>query len=92
MTLNLMGREVLASNWLEQVEDHFKAALDAVPTSSEAFFYMGVAYKMAYRFQDAAVHFMRVIELDGEFVREASAEYDVIQKIEMSQPASRIKE
>jgi len=76
-------------DWLDDAEDEFEDALDEQPESSAAYYFMGIAYKTAYEFRKAGDMFVQVIELKGEYTREADREWKLMQKIERAMPGSR---
>ncbi len=82
MRLYLMGREEISQHWLKKIEEQFHKAVLIDPEAPEPFFYMGLAYKFSFCFDDARKQFIRVIELDKEFAKAAAEEYAIIQKIE----------
>lgn len=90
MRLYIMGGEAVDKDWLEEVEDYQKKALKINPDVAEAYYYMGVAYKMAYEFTMSASQFRKVLSLDKDFVEEANKEYAVIQKIERAMPGTKV--
>lgn len=88
MRLFIMGRDKIDKDWLEEVESKFKRSIKIDPEVSAPYFYMGIAYKMSFEFQQAAGQFSKVLDLDKEFVKEADEEYAVIQKIQRAMPGS----
>lgn len=88
MRLFIMGRDKINKDWLEEVESKFKRSIKIDPEVSAPYFYMGIAYKMSFEFQQAAGQFSKVLDLDKEFVKEADEEYAVIQKIQRAMPGS----
>lgn len=82
MRIFLMGREQISENWLKKIEERFQKAIQLTPEAPEPYFYMGLAYKLSLRFDEARKQFIRVIELDKEYVKAAAEEYAIIQKIE----------
>jgi len=90
MRLYIMGKEKVDKDWLNEVEDYYEDAIKLAPDCPEAYFYMGLAYKMSYNFQKAAGQFNKVLELDKGFVEEADKEYAIIQKIERAMPGTSV--
>lgn len=76
-------------DWLEDAEDEYEDALKRDPKSAAAPYYMGIAYKTAYEFRKAGDMFVKVIELKGDYGREADKEWKLMQKIERAMPGSR---
>jgi len=83
-----MGREKIDEDWLGLAEDAFKKATIAMNDRGDAYYYMGLAYKMAYQFPKASEQFIKVLELDKGYVSEADKEYAILQKIERAMPGS----
>ena len=81
MRFYIVARENFDKNWLAYVEDNFNEAIAIVPGSPEPYFYMGLAYKISSDFRRASEHFIKVIEIDRGYVKEAETEYSIIGKI-----------
>ncbi|MFV9646909.1 MAG: S-layer homology domain-containing protein, partial [Desulfobacterales bacterium] len=92
MRLYIMGKENVDNNWLKLVEEEFDKAILIDRTVSEPYFHMGLAYKMSYKFRQAADQFSIVLELDKGYIAEADKEYALVQKIERAIPGSKIGE
>ncbi|MEA3279074.1 MAG: hypothetical protein U9Q38_00525 [Thermodesulfobacteriota bacterium] len=90
MRLYIMGKENVDKNWLKLVEKEFNKAMLIAKDVSEPYFYMGLAYKMSYKFRQAVDQFSRVLELDKGYIAEADKEYALVQKIERAMPGSKI--
>ena len=90
MRLYIMGRENVDKNWLKLVEEEFDKVMLIAKDVSEPYFHMGLAYKMSYKFRQAADQFSRVLELDNGYIAEADKEYALVQKIERAMPGSKI--
>ncbi len=90
MRLYTLGKNKIDEDWLEETEDAFEDAIDLMPDSSAAYFYMGVAYKEAYEFNKASQNFAKVLDLDDEYVADADAEYRVVQKIQRAMPGTTV--
>jgi len=88
--LYTLGKAKIDEDWLEEAEDAFDDAVDLSPDSAAAHFYMGVAYKEAYEFSDAAMMFSKVLDLDTEYVADADAEFLVVQKIQRAMPGTMV--
>ncbi|MBE9551769.1 MAG: S-layer homology domain-containing protein [Proteobacteria bacterium] len=88
--LYTLGKSKIDEDWLEEAEDAFDDAVDLSPDSAAAHFYMGVAYKEAYEFSDAAMMFSKVLDLDTEYVADADAEFLVVQKIQRAMPGTMV--
>jgi len=80
MRLYMMGREKMDGNWLERVKKEFHRAIAASNTAPGPYYYMGMAYKLSSRTEQAAPLFLKVIELNKEYSDEAKMEYDRIKQ------------
>jgi tetratricopeptide (TPR) repeat protein len=79
--------------WLEDVEENFERArmtLEDVPAMPDPYLYMGLAYKEAYRFSDAADAFRRVLEINETYTDQADQQLKLVQKIESAMPGTPI--
>jgi len=90
MRLYIMGKENVDKNWLKLIEKEFDKAVLISKDVSAPYFYMGLAYKMSYKFRQAVDQFSRVLELDNGYIAEADKEYALVQKIERAMPGSKI--
>jgi tetratricopeptide (TPR) repeat protein len=77
-------------DWLENAVKQYDKALKLSPNSEKALFYKGEAYKDAYAFGDAAAQFSKVIELKGDFAKDANSEWELVQKIQRAAPGTKI--
>ncbi|MBW1682448.1 MAG: tetratricopeptide repeat protein [Deltaproteobacteria bacterium] len=77
-------------DWLEEVEDCFEEAKDLIPDLPEAYYYLGMAYKAAFKFGDAEKAFKKVLEIDKRLVGPADDQLKVVQKIERAMPGTEI--
>ncbi len=79
--------------WLEQVERYFREAMKTLrdlPEMPDPYYYMGVAYKEAFRFSNAAGVFKKVLEINKTLMKEADQQLTVVQKIERAMPSTLI--
>lgn len=88
MRVYITGKEAIDSDWLDSVESEFERAKNLGPEVPEPYFYMGLAYKMSYQFDKSAEQFKKVLELNGRLIKEADAEFAIIQKIKRAMPGS----
>jgi Tfp pilus assembly protein PilF len=82
-----------AKGWLEEVEKYFEKAtetLSDLPEMPDPFYYMGMAYKEAYRFGDAAGGFKKVLEINKTLMSKADRQLKLVQKIERAMPRTLI--
>jgi hypothetical protein len=77
-------------DWLENAVKQYDKALKLNPNSDKALFYKGEAYKDAYQFGEAATQFSKVIELKGDFAKDANAEWELVQKIQRAAPGTKV--
>jgi len=86
----ILTKQKKGDSWLENAVKQFDKALKLSPSSDKALFYKGEAYKEAFAFGDAAAQFSKVIELKGEFSKDANAEWELVQKIQRAAPGTKI--
>ena len=86
----ILVKQRKGDDWLKQAVKQFQKALEFDPNSEAAMFYMGMAYKEAYEFGQAAVAFSNVIELKGDFAGQANSEWELVQKIQRAAPGTKI--
>jgi len=79
-----------AGDWLKEAEDEFEAGKKKDAASPELYFHMGKAYKVAFEFDKAAAAFKKVLDLNKDFVGEASQEWALVQKIQRAAPGTKI--
>jgi len=77
-------------DWLGDVEKNFKRARKTLKDVPDPYFYMGLAYKEAYRFSDAADAFKRVLEITETFTDKADHQLKLVQKIQRAMPGTPI--
>jgi tetratricopeptide (TPR) repeat protein len=75
-------------DWVQRVEQSFRAACSLEADLPEAYFRLGLAYKEVHRYADAEKAFKKVIWIHGAFLHEAREELDSIQKILKAGPGS----
>jgi tetratricopeptide (TPR) repeat protein len=79
--------------WLAQVESYFREAMKTLrdlPEMPDPYYYMGLAYKEAFRFSDAGGAFKKVLEINKTLMREADQQLSTVQKIARAMPATPI--
>jgi tetratricopeptide (TPR) repeat protein len=87
---NIIAKQRKNDDWLKDAMKQFEKALKLDPNSEKARFYMGMAYKNAYEFGDAANAFSKVIEMKGDFAKDANSEWELVQKIQRAAPGTKI--
>ena len=77
-------------DWIKDAVKQFERALRIDPNSEKAFFYMGLAHKEAYQFNEAVTAFGKVVAMKGDFAGRANAEWELVQKIVRAAPGTKI--
>lgn len=75
---------------VKAAEGEFKKANKKEPNNPRLHYYMGMCYKMALDFDNAAAMFRVVLDANRDFVGEANAEWSIIQKIQRAAPGTEI--
>jgi len=75
-------------DWVQSVEQSFRAACLLEEDLPEAYFQLGIAYKQAHRYGDAEKAFRRVIWIHGSLLSEARGELESVQEILRGAPGS----
>ena len=75
-------------SWLDKCVDSFNAAVKLDPKSAAAHYFMGMAYKTALQFGKAGAMFAGVLEIKGDYVREADTQWNLVQKIQRAMPGT----
>ena len=78
----------LEKKWLVLARDEFDDAVKMDPKHSPAYYFMGLAYKAALEFNQAAQMFAKVIDLKSDYVGEADTQWNIMQKIQRAMPGS----
>ncbi len=84
------GGDSVDEDWLDEAEAYFDKASGISPNSAGPYYYMGIAYKNAYEFGDAADKFKKVLDLGKRFIGEVDQEYAVMQRIERAMPGTKV--
>lgn len=88
MQVYYMGRTNIEADWLRQVRGYYQDAIRVTEARPEAFYFMGLAYKVSYEFRKSVIEFTRVLDLGKGYVAEADREYKLVQKIERAMPGT----
>jgi Tfp pilus assembly protein PilF len=79
--------------WLEEVESYFRDAMKTLkdlPEMPDPYYHMGIAYKEAFRFSDAAGAFKKVLEINKTLMSKADHQLTLVMKIERAMPSTLI--
>ncbi len=87
MRILTMERE---GTWLREVLGHFRDALELSDNLSEAYYYLGVAYRTDLRLSKAEWAFKKVIELSSRMTEEAEAALIQLEKIRQAMPITQL--
>ena len=74
--------------WLKLAKEQFDEAIALDPKSSAAYYFMGLAYKAGVEFNLAGQMFTKVLELKTDYLSEADAQWNLIQKIQRAMPGT----
>jgi len=77
-------------DWLDKAENNFSMTKSIVKDLPDAYYYMGIAYKYGYRFDEAEKAFKKVLEIDKAFIMEAEEQLKIVYKIERATPESKL--
>jgi tetratricopeptide (TPR) repeat protein len=88
ITMENEGKPV--KTWLKDVEHEYEKALKLDPNNSEVYYRRGVCYKKAFEFAKAADDFRKVLELKGDWTKEADDQWQIIQMIERAKPGTDV--
>jgi len=75
-------------DWLADAEENFRYATAVDRRASAAYFFMGEAYKEAYRFADAGGMYRRVLDLGANYTGEARRAWELTQRIQQAAPGT----
>lgn len=78
------------TGWLEDAEENFRYAIAVDRRAAGPYFFMGEAYKKAYRFSDAARMYRKVLDLDTDYKVEADRSWALMERIQRAAPATTI--
>ncbi len=78
----------LESKWLSLAKDEFDNAVLIDPKHAPAYYFMGLAYKAGLEFDSAGRMFSKVLDLKTDYISEADAQWNLIQKIQRAMPGT----
>jgi len=76
------------AGWLEDGEENFRFAVAVDGRAAAPYFFMGEAYKKAYRFGDAARMYRKVSALGGDYKTEADRALTLMERIQQADPGT----
>ncbi len=76
--------------WLDDAKQNFEYAVLDDDQAPAPYYFMGEAYKQAYKFSDAANMYRKVLDLDTEYTAEANRAWELVQKIERAKPGTNV--
>ncbi|MBW1740800.1 MAG: S-layer homology domain-containing protein [Deltaproteobacteria bacterium] len=88
--LYLLGKESAHKDWLKKAQVAYQSAINLLPGSSAAHYYMGETYKEALNFEKASQLFKKVLDINDGYVVEANDAWKLIQKIQRAAPGTKI--
>ena len=86
----ILAKQRKGDDWLEDAVKQFEKALKINPNSEKALYNLGLTYKEAYEFGEAVTTFSKVVEMKGDYAKEANAEWEIVQKIQRAAPGTKI--
>ena len=78
------------AGWLEDAEENFRYAIAVDRRAAAPYFFMGEAYKKAYRFGDAARMYREVLNLDSDYRTQADRSWALMERIQRAAPGTTI--
>ena len=83
-------REAKDEDWWKDAVKFYDKALKYHPDDSEAQFYLGETYKLAYKFSDAVTAYSNVVAKKDDWSEKANADWELVQKIARAAPGTKI--
>ncbi len=83
-----LGKALADKDWIDEAKSNFDDAVKIDPKSSGAYYYMGLVYKAGLDFNQAGQMFRQVLDLKGDYTKEADSEWGLIQKIQRAMPGT----
>ncbi|NQS97229.1 MAG: S-layer homology domain-containing protein [candidate division Zixibacteria bacterium] len=77
-------------DWWEDAVKLFDKALKYHHNDSEAQFYLGETYKLAYKFSEAVTAYSKVVAKKDDWSERANADWELVQKIVRAAPGTKI--
>ncbi|MCK9230220.1 MAG: hypothetical protein RBS58_06105 [Syntrophales bacterium] len=76
------------NDWIDRAEQEFKSAVAVDPRSSAAWYFMGRALVMNHEFSRAGMHFIKVLDLNDEYIEQADEAWKRMKQILVLGPLS----
>lgn len=76
------------TGWMDKCLASFDAAVKLNPKSAAAYYFMGMAHKTALEFGKASAMFDAVLQIKGDYVSQADAQWELVQKIQRAMPGT----
>ena len=76
------------TRWLKKCVGSYEDAVKLDPSSSAAPYFMGLAYKTALDYGRAGFMFAKVLEIRKDYVGQANAQWNLVQKIQRAMPGT----
>ena len=90
MRIYYMGQAQIDDNWLRKVRGYYHDAIAVSEDRPDAYYFMGLAYKVSYEFRKSVIEFTRVLDIGKGYMAEADLEYKLVQKIERAMPGTTV--
>ena len=74
--------------WLDDAEESFSFAVLKDKEAPAPYYFMGEAYKQAYKFDESADMYRKVLNLNKEYRTEANRSWELVQKIQRAAPGT----
>ncbi len=75
-------------DWLHDVKMQFQRVIELNMNSPAAYYFMGMAYKLGFEFDNSGRMFARVLDLNAEYVEEADREWKLIRRVMEVEPST----
>ncbi len=86
----ILTLERKGDDWWEKAVKSYDQVLKANSGDSEALYYKGRTYKLAYKFSEAADAFSKVVANKNDWSAKANSEWEVVQKIVRAAPGTKL--
>jgi len=76
------------ADWLDLSKGEFDSAVKIDPNAAAPYYFMGLAYKTALDITQSSLMFAKVLDLKGDYMREADDQWRLVQKIQRAMPGT----